>query len=192
MSSLRRFSRTQKALASGLLAVGCATEERPPGPEIMGGEWVDNDTLRLRFSEPILDVAGVDPAKFRITSSGYYVDGTGTWYLDIGGYEDPPRRVDVKSLMNDPGDDAALLLDIDGTVDLVCERMAVWEQSPDLYSDIAFFPTYVSSPPPHIVNAEGGELEAFGAHWVLREKLFTIIDGFYPELDTDLGIPCPE
>lgn len=176
-------------------ATACPTKF-PSGPDLVSGEWIDNQTLRLSFSEPIADVSEVDPLKFRISSGGYCKIGgacdpkPGTWYVDLGAYQDPQQYTTVTSLQNDPDDGYAIILGLDGTIDSACIKMEEWAQNPD-YSDIAFYPTYAPGNLPVVQNAEGGWLAQIAPQWVQSEANGMVVDGYFENMDPMVGIPCP-
>ena len=159
-------------------------------PELIDGEFIDNKTVRLIFSEPIADVGGVDPAKFRMSSSGYYLDGTGTWYMDLGAYNNPPEYTTVTVLQNDPQDADSIVLRLSADVDVICGLMDMWDDQLG-QANVDFVATYTESGSPDIEDLAGNELESIAAHWVGENDDYVVVPGFFSEFDPYAPIPCP-
>ena len=179
---------TATATVVTVMVIRVATTTRARIPQ--GAEMPDDRTVRISFAEDVADVAGVDPAKFRMSSGGYYVDGTGTWYMDLGAYDNPQAANVVESVENDMNDSTAILLHLSAPVDTICGLMGAWEADMS-FSDVALYVHYDAAGTPDITDQAQQEMDSVGADWVTAETDYVKVDGFFPDMDPPLAIPCP-
>lgn len=178
-------------MALGVLATSCQQPSDGSGPELIDGRWLDVDPLELTFADGLGEITGVDPNKFRLTSSGYYLDGTGTWYADLGYYDVPPHRAEITQLSIDPDDQAKLLLELGGSTESACERISDW-LADARYADVAFYATFTPLGEPTVVDNSGYPLGAIAAHWVAREELYAVVESRFRSMTPRIPIACPE
>lgn len=186
----------------------CTADETPP--ELVEVSFVDGETLRLRFSEPIGPTGEIVPATHFRLGSAFYVERLGyTYYFDLAyhfpegvpgggegeeegaGHGDAWTRHDFTRVARiDPGArEDELLLTLSFPLEpYVCE---VLEQAPALGIPGAIQLHYDEGSSPRVVDLAGNPLAGIGDWWV-TETFSTRLAGAFPELDSSMPIPCPE
>jgi hypothetical protein len=154
-----------------------AKRERKPGldrrrPEIVDAELLSGDHLRLRFSEPLAPLDGVDPNDFRLSlgMSYAYKFYAYAYYMDLvdtidGDHEGLLRLAD----MSGQGDTIDLHLEPDFDLAYCHELMAEiaeMQQEPGIRYEAGLFLHYSPGPVP-VTDEAGNGLSPVGADWVL-------------------------
>lgn len=173
------------AAATTVLATGCTKHE---ALDLLDASWVDDSRIRLTFTDEVADVGETDPGKFRISAGGYYLDGTGTWYMDLGAYDDPPRRTGVTALENDGGD--AVVLTLDGSNVSACDKMEEWLEDPE-FANVAFYPTYAAGGGPGLEDLDGNRLASIAPAWVASDEEYLVLEGRFENMVPTIPFDCP-
>jgi hypothetical protein len=168
----------------------------PDAPTLVSGEFVDDTTIRLVFSEPMAAPDGVEPSDFRLSIAAYYPDP------DYGGrtyYEDPMlwlcSRTDacfddyteVVGVRSDEMDENALLLDLDIFSPYICP---IVNSGIEMGIPNAVLPHYRQGDDATVQDVDGDSFSNLGADWVDEEQLGTVALGEYPDYPTLVAIPC--
>lgn len=199
--------RARAPLAGVLLAASCAETETTP-PELIAAEFVEPDTVRLRFSEPLGPIADVDPQHFRMSTGLVIDDGQGgelTVYYDLANHfssglpgqdgrlpdvDGPwPRHAFTIVAELERGETSdELILRLSYPVELaVCDAL---DQAAALGIPSGIFVHYAEADHPRITDEAGNALADIAADWIAANGVLTIA-GAFPRLDPTLAIPCP-
>jgi hypothetical protein len=153
--------------------------ERKPGldrrrPEIIEAELLTGDHLRLRFSEPLAGIDGVDPNDFRLSvgMAKSYKFYSYAYYLDPGDVVDGDHGLLRLSGMTSQADTLDLHLEPDFDLAYCHELMAgmiEMQNEPGIKAEGGLFLHY--SPGDRAITDEAGnELAGIGPEWVLRGR----------------------
>lgn len=160
----------------------------------------------LRFSEPMADPAGVDPADFRISfamTSTYYPYYSSEVY-ELSAYVDPNQYFSYSPAfdaiaISPGGQPTDLFIKFDAPLDpIVCTNAAIvaqdyeqLSQSPEYEARAALYPHYSPGGAP-VLSAQGEALAAIGPEWVempLGEYGYVYEYGF-PNLSPQIPLNC--
>jgi hypothetical protein len=203
-------------VASTLPALlACSDRQIDTGFRITGVAFDNDSTITLTFSQPVADLADVDPNNFRLSmgqtlSVTYSYGGiTETYqytsYRDLatvvynynyyGGY-----RFSFMSIERGASANQVILRTTDALGPTSCEFIdyatAQFEMYADYYDpnaqfDLAMFLHYAAGDIP-VESESGVPLTDIGAAWVLTSDTFSDRQGFgFTMLSPQLRIPCP-
>lgn len=164
----------------------------------------DPSTIVLRFSEPIANVADIDPASHFRLGSGFALDALDlTVYYDLshhfnegfpgqgGDASGPWQRhgFTIVSQVEQGDDPSQLRLSLSYPLTYyVCDNL--------ILADTMGIPAgihvhYAQAAFPRVTDEAGNPLADIGAWWV-PASFSTTQPGSFPELDVRMPIPCPE
>jgi len=208
------------ALAAGLLVIpGCSAGDGtstgkvadPPGvtaPQttIVDAQIEGTSSLRVTFSEGVKPMAGVDPAKFRLTvayftrpasasskysykyyagtykNGSYYGSNDQTVYSDVG---------DLASVTNDPtaADQAVLQLGSTFSAATACQQIAAFNAA-NSNAHAGLYLHYSSAGTPTIEDVDGNKVASLAAYWS-TDPTVEQINGDFTGKPIPVALTCP-
>ncbi len=188
-------------------------------PQLIGARFIDANTVRLKFSEPVTPTASVDPAQFRLSIGvsqnwgGYHGEPNyeGTSYRDAGyastqycyeycdyhtgecyEYCWPIWEVDDKV-------QAVSLTQVDADELDLTLKPAVAKETCDFMKQIGSYGyvddidmfTHYSNNGGAIQDQDGEALQVIAEHWVITPNHSSYVEGHFPKMDPYIPIPCP-
>lgn len=169
---------------------------------IQDAEWLDPSTVRLTFSEAILDIGNVDPRQFRLSwaITDTYAGPLATYYADVGYWEETEAEQalnPIVSVAHDEQDASVLLLTLTRPISQrMCDAMANYKGYWSTAENSAIYVHYAATGIPEgepLLDESGDAVESIGAPFVVEQAddlLHYALDAF-PHMSTPVPMVCP-
>jgi hypothetical protein len=171
-----------------------------PGPPELVSVELDDETLRLTFTEPMGPVGAVAPAQFRLSAAIFVPEEKVTVYYDPSPWN--VACIDIATGMPDCYEEPLTVYEIDDSLDpneldvdlayevvaATCAELAT--RAIALGGTGALYLHYTDDGAGQVTDVDGEALVGFGESWVSSGEPTRMVAGEFPELVPLLPIPC--